>query len=81
MEPVIVGAVAAVAISVVNGVVRIVQRHLSAQVERARITETGQTERMRCLAGHPTTRMPRLSPVPASDGRGGGDDRGGRAEY
>lgn len=81
MEPVIAGAVAAVAVSVVNGAVRIVQRHLNAGVEKARITETGQTERMRCLVGHPTTRTSCPTREAAAGGHGGGDGRGGRARH
>ncbi|WP_328869415.1 hypothetical protein OHT76_04500 [Streptomyces sp. NBC_00287] len=69
MDPVIVGAVVTVAVSVVNGLVKVAQRRLNAEVEIARITETGQTDRIRCTA----------RPVPAH--RDGGGRHGGRAQY
>ncbi|WAZ19718.1 hypothetical protein STRCI_000793 [Streptomyces cinnabarinus] len=69
MDPVIVAAVVTVAVSVVNGVVKVAQRRLTAEVEIARITETGQTDRIRCAAR------------PAPTHGIGGARRGGRAQY
>lgn len=79
MEPVIVGAVVTVAVSVVNGIVRIAQRQLNASVEIARITEAAHTARVRCLTGQ-VAAAPRLArrPVPVPADRIGGEDRGGR---
>ncbi|MEV0937755.1 hypothetical protein ACIBMX_48655 [Streptomyces phaeochromogenes] len=37
-----------VTVSVVNGIVKVAQRRLNADVEIARITEAGQTDRIRC---------------------------------
>ncbi|CCK32256.1 putative membrane protein [Streptomyces davaonensis JCM 4913] len=69
MDPVIVAAVVTVAVSVVNGVVKVAQQRLTAEVEMARITEAGQTDRIRCAA----------RPVPAH--RNGGARHGGRAQH
>lgn len=79
MDPVIVGAVVTVAVTVVNGVVKVAQRRLSADVEIARITESGQTDRIRCLTAQDARPGRPARPVPA-DGNGGGR-RGGRAQY
>ncbi len=81
MEPVIAGAVVTVAVSVVNAVVKIAQRRMTASVEIALITEAARTDRVRCLTGQgPAARRGRrLKPGPA--GRSGGDGRGGRPQY
>ncbi|MDH6455502.1 hypothetical protein M2155_008001 [Streptomyces sp. SAI-119] len=81
MEPVIAGAVVTVAVSVVNAVVKIVQRHLTASVEIALITEAARTDRVRCLSGQASgsRRGRRLEPGRA--GRSGGDGRGRRPQY
>ncbi|MGW1761678.1 hypothetical protein [Streptomyces mirabilis] len=49
MDPVTVGAVVTVAASVVNGIVKIAQRQLNAEVEIARIAEAAQTDRAHCV--------------------------------
>ncbi|GHH55476.1 hypothetical protein HNQ79_005568 [Streptomyces candidus] len=82
MDPVTVGAAVTVALSVVSGIVRIAQRRLAARVELARITETGLTDRTRCLTGSavtPAGSRPGLGL--AAHERCGGDRRGGRAQH
>lgn len=82
MEPVIVGAVVTVAVSVVNAVVKIAQRRLNVSVEIARISETAQTERVRFLARRAVPAAPRR-PRRLEAGtahRSGGDDHGGRPQ-
>ncbi|NUO42480.1 MAG: hypothetical protein HOV82_10615 [Streptomyces sp.] len=76
MDPVIVGAVVTVAVSVVNGIVKVAQRRLSAGVERARIAEDGQTDRIRSATGRTAQH-----PLPARVGRNGGSGHGGRAQH
>ncbi|OQR65763.1 hypothetical protein B6E66_01405 [Streptomyces maremycinicus] len=81
MEPVIVGAVVTVAVSVVNAVAKIAQRRLNVSVEIARITETAQTERVRFLTGRAVPAAPyRPGRLDAAGPvhRSGGDDHGGR---
>lgn len=84
MEPVIAGAVVTVVVSVVNGLVRIAQRIMSASVEKTLITEAGQTNRVRCLTSQAV--LTSSAPTPESSDAGphgyaGGDDRGGRPQY
>ncbi|WP_327434716.1 hypothetical protein [Streptomyces sp. NBC_01236] len=79
MDPVIVGAVVTVAVSVVNGIVKIAQRRLTADVEIARIAEAGQTDRIRCTTAQ-DSRSGRRS-WPASADRSGGGSHGGRAQH
>ncbi|MGI5455610.1 hypothetical protein ACQEWB_21025 [Streptomyces sp. CA-249302] len=79
MDPVIVGAVVTVTVAVVNGTVKIAQRRASAEVEIARITEAGQTDRIRCT----TARQPRPGRHlrPAAARRNGGGRRGGGTQH
>ncbi|KDN75899.1 hypothetical protein [Streptomyces olindensis] len=79
MDPVIVGAVVTVAVTVVNGVVKVAQRRLNADVEIARITESGQTDRIRCITAQEDRPGRPVRPVPAD--RNGGGRHGGRAQY
>ncbi|MEH0416090.1 hypothetical protein [Streptomyces sp. B21-083] len=82
MEPVIATAVVTVAISVVNGIVKMAQRRLNASVEIARITEEGQTDRVRCLTGQSAVQALHPGPVkPDPAGRSGGDGRGGCRQH
>ncbi|MER7406015.1 hypothetical protein ABT373_26865 [Streptomyces sp. NPDC000070] len=76
MDPVIVGAVVTVAVSVANGIVKIAQQRLTAKVEIARITEAGQTDRIRCTTAPDSRPIP---PVPADEN--GGERHGGRTQY
>ncbi|WP_427918683.1 hypothetical protein [Streptomyces sp. cg40] len=78
MDPVIVGAVVTVAVSLVNGIVKITQRRVTAAVEIARITEAGQTDRIRCTTAQESGLSRNRGPLPAG-GNGGGRD-GGRTE-
>lgn len=83
MEPVIVGAVVTVAVSVVKGIVGIAQGRVKASVERMLIAEAAHTDRLRCLispdalASHPAHRCSGTVP----HGCAGGDDRGGRPQH
>jgi hypothetical protein len=79
MDPVIVGAVAAVTVSVVNGIVKVAQRRLNADVEIARIAEAGQTDRIRCTTAQDFRHGRRIRPLPAS--RNGGGRHGGRTQH
>ncbi|MFD7246839.1 hypothetical protein [Streptomyces massasporeus] len=76
MDPVIVGAVVTVAVSVASGIVKIAQHRLTVKLEMARITEAGQTDRIRCATA-PASCC--LLPAPANEI--GGESRGGSAQY
>ncbi|KUF15210.1 MULTISPECIES: hypothetical protein [Streptomyces] len=78
MDPVIVGAVATVAVSIVNGIVKAVKGRWEADVEIARITETGRSDLIR----HATARDLRPGPfrsLPAD--LDGGSRRGGSTQH
>ncbi|WP_404199741.1 hypothetical protein [Streptomyces tauricus] len=77
MEPVITAAVVTVAVSVINAIVKIAQRRLNVSVEMARISETAQTERVRCLTGRFAASAPRRDGREVEPaGRSGGGERG-----
>ncbi|WP_079178309.1 hypothetical protein [Streptomyces mangrovisoli] len=79
MDPVIVGAVVTVVVSVVNAMVRVAHRRLAADVEIARITEAGQTDRIRCATAQGPRAVLRTHPTRAD--RSGGGRRGGRPRH
>lgn len=80
MDPVVAGAVATVLVSIISGAVKIARHRLSAQVELARIADTGITERVRhtvrwgTLQEHAKDRHVHA----ASHESGGGRDGGSR---
>ncbi|MFE7132608.1 hypothetical protein ACFVIM_17295 [Streptomyces sp. NPDC057638] len=84
MDPVLTGALAAVAISIVGGAVRTVRLVLDrrARVELARIADRGLTRRARAAAHTTAVRERstghRWTSTPAHPSGGGPDGRGGQ---
>ncbi len=76
MDPVIVGAVVTGAVSVASGIVKIAQQRLTVKLEMARITEAGQTDRIRCVTAPAFHSLP---PAPANEI--GGERHGGSAQH
>ncbi len=79
MEPVIIAAVVTVTVSVVNAIVKIAQRRLTVSVERVRISEAAQTERVRFLTGRAAILAPHCDGRESEPAGGSwGGDRGRR---